>query len=350
MKPINLSFIALTVTLMGCGSEPKKDPPHVEAPPKDKKLANPLDGLATKEGAILKRNEGTHALAFSPDGKILASGGYQNIVLWDLTNGTQMGSLEGDKGSERDAGIVFSPDGKTLAASSERGPIKIWDIETKKEKGKIQPLGFHGQLCFSADGKKLFGNETRCWDVASGKDINPLLIKQRRSVYSPGGECVATSEGYGPVVVTVLELPSGKKISEFPKSQGIAVGVSMPAKRVLCRDEETKKLSVWDFTGKKIADLDGLLNTQCHEVAISHDGKYLVADIEDKKYRGFLKVWDFINGKELNPIHKNLVFKGEDAPGNLDFYSVAFSKDGKLLAVGSDQEIIVWSTDTVIAK
>jgi WD40 repeat protein len=274
----------------------------------------------------------------------------EKIVLWNLATGNlvaieQAGTLDGDKDNGRDAAIAFTSDGKTLAAIGEKSLIKVWDVETKKEKGKFQALGFHSQICFSPDGKTLYGNETRNWDVGSGKELNPLLIKQRRSVYSPNCECVATSEGFSPVKITILELSSGKKSAELPKQDGIAVAVSFPTKRFLSQHEETKKLSVWDFAGKKIADLDGLLNDQCNQIAVSHDGKYLVACIEDPKSRGLFKVWDFATGKELTTLQQNPSW------GNLDYHSVAFSKDDKMLAAGSEQgKIAVWTTEVVAGK
>jgi WD40 repeat protein len=350
MKMPHFAFIVLTLSLIGCGSEVKKDPPQAQTPAETPavvaKPPNPMFGLTEIVGATLKRSERTLSLAFSRDGKILATGGYQNIALWNLTTGTQIVTLEGDKDSAEDAGIVFSPDGKTLVAASERGPIKIWDMETKKEKSKFETKVYdRRQLCFSTDGKTLFGNETRCWDVASGNELKPLLDKQRSSVYSPGEECVASNGGEGPFVIAVLELPSGKKIAELPNMPGMAIGVSMPAKRILC-EEENNKLSVWDFSGKKIADLVGIRAGECRNLAISHDGKFLVAGTKGEKYSGFLKVWDFINCKELNPIHNHK----NNTYGSQDFYSVAFSWDDKLIAVGSGQEIILWSTDFIITK
>jgi len=346
MKIANVSIIALTISLTGCWVERSKETRNVNVAERDKKrrIANPLDGLTSKDGAILEREiyATINTLAFSPDGKILASGGYGSTALWYVPTGTQIGSLEADEGSERETCVVFSHDGKKLAVSSEKGPIKIWDMDTKKETCKLQPLVSLRQMCFSADGKILYGSQTRCWDIALGKELKPLLNDQRHCVYSPDGECVATSGVNGAIVVSVLQIPSGNKIAEFPNAPGIALAVSMSAKKILCQDQGTKELSIWDFSTKKVAELEGLLSEQFHEVAVSYDGKYLAAAFGDSSSPGTLKVWEFESGKEVGTIDRKPTY---------DYHSVALSKDNKLIAAGSAGGIVnLWKIEMVLKK
>jgi WD40 repeat protein len=68
------------------------------------------------------------SVAFSPDGKTLASGSYDNTIkLWRVSDGRLMKTLTGHGSSV--LSVAFSPDGKTLASGSEDNTIKLWGVE-----------------------------------------------------------------------------------------------------------------------------------------------------------------------------------------------------------------------------
>ena len=65
-------------------------------------------------------------VAFSPDGRTLAAGGWSKIHLWDVVTGMHKRTLDGHQG--RDTFVAFSPDGYTLASGSSDGTVLLWEI------------------------------------------------------------------------------------------------------------------------------------------------------------------------------------------------------------------------------
>ncbi|WP_084763412.1 NACHT and WD repeat domain-containing protein, partial [[Scytonema hofmanni] UTEX B 1581] len=237
------------------------------------------------------------SVAFSPDGKTLASGSAdKTIKLWDVATGKISQTLTGH--SKWVNSVAFSPDGKTLASGSADKTIKLWDVAT----GKLsQTLTGHSDgvysVAFSPDGKTLAsgsGDKTiKLWDVATGKPSQTLT-------------------GHRDKVISVAFSPDGKTLASGSY-------------------DDTIKL--WDMaTGKPSQTLTGHRD-KVNSVAFSPDGKTLASGSPDKT----IKLWDVATGK----LSQTLTGDSDEVS------SVAFSPDGKTLASGSaDKTIKLWDVAT----
>ena len=120
---------------------------------------------------------GITALAFSSDGKMLASGGYATVRLWNATTGTRGPVLTGY--SKSVIALAFSPDGKRLASGSGDNIIRLWDARTLTPGPVLKGhTGSVYTIAFSPDGKTLAsgdsGKTVRLWDSATGTLLQVL--------------------------------------------------------------------------------------------------------------------------------------------------------------------------------
>jgi WD40 repeat protein len=127
-------------------------------------------------GAALGNEFIVHAVAWSPDARLIALGDGSTVHIWDTTTGRLVGGEM--KAAALD--LVFSPDGKSLLTPGTNGAY-LWDVATGKETGRFEAGGGDVQsVAFSADGTEvLTGSVTgavRLWDAATRKPLGPPMV------------------------------------------------------------------------------------------------------------------------------------------------------------------------------
>jgi WD40 repeat protein len=104
-----------------------------------------------------------NAVAFSPDGTLLATASYDGTArIWDPATGTTRATLQGHTGPVN--AVAFSPDGALLATASDDGTTRIWEVATGTSRATLIALPDEGSATLVADGYKLQGDPAnRLW-------------------------------------------------------------------------------------------------------------------------------------------------------------------------------------------
>lgn len=211
-----------------------------------------------------------HSVAFSPDGTVLASGGYNKyktpegqattIYLWNPNTGELIGKLTGH--SKRVDSLAFSPDGHIIASHSYDQTIKLWNLHNRK---LIYTLSEDSQGCatiaITPDGKNLISTGEdiiKIWDLATGKLLRTLskdLDYVRSFTISPDGQTLVTC---GNPNLKIWNLNTGEQIHTLDFEQPVTVAFSPDGKMLAsgsatCHEAENTVVaivSVWQVPEK----------------------------------------------------------------------------------------------------
>jgi RNA polymerase sigma factor (sigma-70 family) len=331
-------------------------PSRAEAAPKTRtdRLGDPLpSGALARLGTVrFRERDAIFALAYSPNGKMLASAtGYQESIVrvWDTATGKQLFLLRHDSGQIHS--LAFSPDSKRLASLGARrvtgsAALHLWDAATGKEIRAFPHAEASGRtVAFSADGRRLFaggaGNPVRLWDIASGKEVLQFKAPKTESwsfALSADGKRLATVNHDNTIslwdAAKGTELRRLTKPKQFLKSYSGYAAFSPDGKRVASGDPEGS-VSLWDAdSGRQRLTIPGRGRWRKARgfsqegpsiVAFSPDGKYLAAGNEGI-------VYDTASGKERCQLERYPRW----------VRALVFSPDGKTLAGESSHRIRFW--------
>ncbi|KAH5617544.1 hypothetical protein HBI23_254240 [Parastagonospora nodorum] len=279
------------------------------------------------------------AVAFSPDGKHIASGSNDKTVkLWDATTGDYKKTLAGHRG--RVTAVAFSPDGKHIASGSDDKTVKLWGAMTGDYKKTFEG---HSDcvtaVAFSPDGKHIASGSmdktVKLWDATTGDCKKTLTGHSRRVTavaFSRDGKHIAS--GSYDTTIKLWDATTGDYKKTFAgNSQPVFAVAFSPDGKHIASGSNNKTVELRDaITGDYEKTLDGH-SDWVTAVAFSPDGKHIASGSNDKT----VKLWDAITGDYE-----------ETLKGHSDWVTaVAFSPDGKHIASGSDDKTVkLWDAIT----
>jgi WD40 repeat protein len=308
------------------------------------RLGDPLPPtvIARLGTARLRETDTVAALAFSPDGKLLASTAYNSsaVHLWDAATGKEVRAIAGDYG----LALSFASDGKSLAIGDAFGKIRLYNLAENAitrqfqlparpgrkgrglEDSKAQDhAGIVRLVAFSADGKQLVAaselNTVITWEIASGKELSRAegpLEGREAIAFSSDGKHAAFRDVKGRIALRTarakekLRPLAGKQLPYTPAA------FSPDGKTVVAAGSELLLFLSSTDTTRVIRELEGV-PLALRSLAFSDDGKILAAGGMDT-----VVLWNPSTGKELRR------WEGLSTGSA----ALAFSPDGKILAIG----------------
>ncbi len=306
-----------------------------------------------------RHSDNVNTLAWSPDGKYIASGsGDETVQVWNSSDGKQVYTHPGparawwDWGKRAIQALAWSPDNQYIASAGTDGTVQVWKATDRKQiylyKGHSSGERINA-LAWSPDGKRIASGSAddtvQVWDALDGKnvytyhghseDINALA-------WSPDGKRIAS--GSADDTVQVWDAQTGSHEQTYTRHHDDVTSVKWsPNGEYIASGSKDGTVQVWDAATLKLTySYEGHVSYQSifgwqiknaspvQAVAWSPDSKQIASASTDHT----VQVWNALDGKNV------YTYRGHSE----DVNTVSWSPDGEYLASGSaDDTVQVWA-------
>jgi WD40 repeat protein len=301
------------------------------------RLLAPGKPVPDPEGAVI-------SVAFSPDRRWLASGQADgSIVLWDVSTWKPAGKFSQADG-EAVSAVVFPPDGESLVSVTRSGKVWLWDYRARPPKGRpLEDKGVGvGGVALSSDGEILASGDglggLQLWDTSTWKPVGPPLVARGPALLSvavsPNGKIVASADRQGTIILRHADRGQPVRLQNFRGP--VARGAFSPDRRVLAVAIDGT-VTLWDVASRtRLGRPLRSMQEAVLDIAFSPNGKMLAAAADD----GTIGLWRVTTQELLGTIH---AYRGFTT-------SIEFSPDGRRLASTGDDvgrlPVKVWDVRT----
>lgn len=294
-------------------------------------------------------NAAVASLAYQHGGGLLAAGRYQTVELFHAGTRKAAGSLAGPAGQVR--ALAFSPDGRLLAgaggAPAQFGEIKIWDVAGQKE---LRTIRGHRDNIFAIafnprDGGVLascsYDRLIKLWDVTSGRELKTLKDHTDavfQIAFSPDGARLASASADR--TLKLWDTATGERLYTLGDALDAVHALAFhPSGRWLAGAGADRTIRIWELGEREGRQVYSLIAHEdaINQLAFSPDGRLLATTGADRR----IKFWRLSNpAAGLREAH----------PSELQpdwIYALSFSPDGKRLAAGRhDGSLLIYDPVT----
>lgn len=280
------------------------------------------------------------SLAYSPDGKFLATAGASRTVdIWSTHNDQLVKRLRGHKNWIR--AIVFSSDNKFIISASFDQTIRVWNLDSERE---IKILKGHSSrintVSVSDDSRYIASGSDDCtirvWDFSSGDCLRILEghTSAIETIVIHAAENLLIS-GSSDKLIRIWDLETGSYIDELKGSASKVRSIALsPDGKTLASGARDQMIRLWDLKSRKcFATLEGHTDSKISSVAFNYDGNFLASGCYDQT----IKLWNLEKHECMQ------TFSGHNDWVRM----VAFHPSGKFItSVSDDQTIRKWDIET----